>query len=232
MKGIKKYLRNSCFLFLEKIFRIVGMLSILFIITDKLSVDNFGMLSLVFSITFILLSISNFGLHSYTIKKLKENQLIQRYTIINTTILFKFLLSLVLFFCVGILYYFNKENQFYFLFFLSSTALLFQPFSSIETWYESKARVKIYIYSKLVFFFLFFSLMIFFIIQNVPIYYYALLYSLDLFFKTVALIIAFFIEEKENYRFKVEISMFKEIFKNGFILLLSSIGGILNLKID
>ncbi len=231
--AFRKYSVKTILLLVEKVVRLSGLFGIMFIITKQLSEPDFAKISLVFSVTLILISISNYGLHSYTINKLSiARDMMERYTIINSTIFFKYGLSLLLVALLILFCFFFQNNEYSKLLIYSSLSLLFQPFVTLEAWFESFNRITLYVVFKILTFLLFIGLILIFLNTDDPVFYLSFYYVVDIALKVIAMIAAFFIENYRSYSFQIHYGYIRELIRNGYLLMLSSFGAILNLKVD
>jgi len=212
-----KFASNTIYLLFEKIVRLIGSFIIFSEIAKYLGPSQFGLYNYSLAIFAVLLTITNYGIHGLLVKHLClfDKKEANRY--LGSAFLLKFLIGLFCF--VFILCFYpvlfdsplkGKLTS------IICIGLIFHSFSVIECWFEANVQNKIISIIKTIFF----------------IFYLFIIIGAEMVLRSIALIISYQKSGRNIFHFTADLKIIKDLIKNGLPLLLSSIAGVIYLKID
>ncbi|MGY3795226.1 flippase [uncultured Aquimarina sp.] len=228
-----KFTNSAIYLLVEKVIRLIGNFIIFSEIAKYLGPSNFGIYNYSLAVFVILLTIANYGIHSLLVKYLcqKEEQKYDLY--LGSAFAIKFsigLFCLIFIWCSYPLFFEDDiKGQ---LIFIVCLGLVFQSFSVIECWFEAKVENKVVSIIKIIFFLIYAFIIILSIKLGISLVTLCYLYVLEIVLRSIALVISYQKSGRNIFNFKIDRTITKDLLKNGLPLLLSSIAGIIYLKID
>lgn len=228
-----KFASNTIYLLFEKIVRLIGSFIIFSEIAKYLGPSQFGLYNYSLAIFAVLLTITNYGIHGLLVKHLClfDKKEANRY--LGSAFLLKFLIGLFCF--VFILCFYpvlfdsplkGKLTS------IICIGLIFHSFSVIECWFEANVQNKIISIIKTIFFIFYLFIIIGAIQVNISLITLCYLYVLEMVLRSIALIISYQKSGRNIFHFTADLKIIKDLIKNGLPLLLSSIAGVIYLKID
>lgn len=228
-----KFTSSTIYLLLEKIIRLIGNFVVFSEIAKYLGPSKFGIYNYSLAIFAILLTLANYGIHGLLVKHLCLSNETESKSYLGSAFVIKFLIGLLclvfILFSYPIIFDSALKGK---LTLIVCIGLMFQSFSVIECWFEAKAENKTVSFIKVLFFIIYLSIIITSIKLKVSLISLCYLYVLEIVLRSTALIIAYQKSGRSILHFNVDFKIIKYLFKNGFPLLLSSIAGVMYLKID
>lgn len=229
--GLKKYLTNTSWLFVDKIFRMIVSLFLGIWVARYLGVEQFGLLNYVISFFGIFSILATMGIDYILIKKLVENKELKD-KLLGTSLIIKFFGSILLFFTLSIFIQFttnnNETNMYIYILSLSTIVL---SFNVIESFYKSILKSK-YIAIASSFTLLITSIIkICLIVFQMELIYFILLIALEAIIFVIGLLY-FYISHNNIFNWSFDFRIGKEILKESWPLILVGFTTAVYLKID
>lgn len=228
---MKKYLVNSVWILIEKIIRLVVMFIFFSMISQKLSLYDFGIFSLSQTVATLLLGVVIFGFDNVLIKDFTLTD--KKDTLFSTAIISRFILSFFCFVIFAIAIAITDYADLYkFVFIASALCVFFQIQTIYYAYYQATSSSLIITKTSV------FALLISSIIKGVLIYYnfgvvyFALSFSIDYLFSCLFIYI---VSRKRDIRVKIsnfDISTLKYLFKQSFPILISTLIIMVYTRID
>jgi len=228
-ESFEKFFFNTSWGFLEKLFKIINGLFILFFVSKYLKPEGFGELSYLIAILSLLYIISDFGLNDVISKKIVVST--RSNIILNNLFSFRLINSIILI-LVSFLFYYSNFNQFKYLFLLFTLTLIFNSFKVIETYFQAKFQLKKTAIANI--FTLVFSILfkVCLIYNNANLNYFIFSIFLDSIVNSILLYFMYFTYSKVHIKISINSSIYKKYFFEGYLLFFASIFSILILRID
>lgn len=231
-QGFIKYFRNTSWLLIDKILRILATIFVGAWVARFLGPENYGLLTYSNSVIMMFVPIAMFGLNDVTVKELIKN----RYTkseILGTAFTIKLIGGAVAFFLVLIyLAISNQEIRTVYLILLFSPYLLLQSFDVIDFFFQSKVRSKYVVYSRIIALIISNAIKIVFIITQADLIFFAIAMIAELFI--VAMINIYFYHLNHfkllSWRFRKDLGL--KFIKKSWPLLLSGLMYIIYIRVD
>ena len=142
-QGFKKYLFNTNWLFLEKVFRLSVSFFVGIYIARYLGPEKFGMLNYAISFVYLFGAIAGLGLRSILVRELVKGNRERVNQLLGTGFVLQTLGAIVLVLTVnasGALV--NTEDIYFYLILFISLGMLFQSFQVIDFYFQSKVLSK------------------------------------------------------------------------------------------
>ncbi|MEZ9917147.1 flippase [Vibrio breoganii] len=233
-KGFIKYLLNTAWIFSEKILRIILGLSVSILLARYLGPKDFGVYNYSLSIVVLFTALANLGLDKIIVKELVSENL-KPNEIIGTSIILRLISSFFIILTVlFISSYVVKQPNVSLLIVIFSFSILFQSFSVIDFYFQSKVRVKYSSISKSIAFIVCSLLNISFIYFEFSVIQFSYLLVLESILFS-AFLIYFFSKKSESIRIKelkFELSTAKSLLKQSWPMILSGLAVTLYMKVD
>jgi O-antigen/teichoic acid export membrane protein len=233
-KGFKKYLENTSWLFTEKFLKIGIELFVGIWIAKYLGPERFGILSYAQSFVGIFSAIATLGLNSIIVRELvkfpyKENE------IISTAFTLKFFGALITIFLINITINFvHNDKSTNTLIIIISSAVIFQSFNVIDMYFQAKVMSKYIVYANIFSLLLSTIIKILLIINNAPLISFAWIILFDSIILAIGYMYWFINIKKINIIefFKLNLNTAKNLLKDSWPLILSSIVVSIYMRID
>lgn len=233
--NFKTYSLNTFWLLSEKIFRLSINLIVAVWIARYLGPEEFGLFNFAVSFATICFPLINFGLHGILVKELYNTKTEKESNVIlGSSFALKSFMGCLGFVVMLLNWHYNwlGDQSYSQLLLLVSFSFLFQSFTVLESWFESKAENKIPVLLKSILFFVGSVLKIILILEGYELPYFLLVYSLEFLLTGVGLILAYVISGGSILHWKVKVTKIKELVRNSWFLVFSSISAVIYLKID
>ncbi len=146
--SVMKYIHNSSWLLLEKIYKLLVGFFVSIWIIRYLGPENFGVLSYIQSIVAIAGVFVSLGLESIVLREIIKNTQ-NRSIIFSTSIILRFFASLVTILFIYFIQYFVNDNK-YLLLFLLSLSLVFESASILRVSFQEQVQSKYEVYSNFI----------------------------------------------------------------------------------
>ena len=142
MHTIKSFIQrspNTIWMIVEQLLRFVSNFSVAIAITRNFSVDEWGIYSYVFSILFLILSLSKMGMDTVAINEMSKSKNLA--VMMGTASKLMFLISSLCYILVGLFAIFIEKDQVIQSgILLISLSIFFVPFYVIDYFYQSEVK--------------------------------------------------------------------------------------------
>ena len=231
-EGFKKYLKNTSWLFLEKIFRIFAEVFVGIWIARYLGPNDFGLLNYAISFTVLFGALSTLGLDGIVIREIINSpKLTDR--ILGSAFFLKLTGSLIALFLLFIsIKYTSNDNFTNLLIFIIASSLIFKSFNVIDMYFQSKVLSKYVALSNSFALILASIIRVFLILNNSSLISFGYVFVFEALVMMSGYLYFYFKMGNSLTSWKFDISLAKELLKNSWPLMLSSIAIILYMKID
>jgi O-antigen/teichoic acid export membrane protein len=220
---------NTSWGFLEKFFKIINGLFLLFFVSKYLKPEGFGELSYLIAILSILYIINDFGLNDVVSKKIVESTISN--TIVNNLFSFRLINSIILI-SISFLFFYSYLNQYKYIFIFFSLALIFNSFKVIEPYFQSYFQLKKTAISNILTVFFSIIFKIYLIYNNANLNYFIFSIFLDSLINSFLMYLMYFKYSKRHINFSINTSIYKNYLSKGYLLFFASIFSILIMRID
>jgi PST family polysaccharide transporter len=234
MKNIIKVKQNIVWLFIDKIVRLLFSLFLLGKVAIYLQADDFGILNYSIALVGLLSPFISLGIDQILVQYLvnpneKKEEIISSvfYTKVFTSVI-------ILIICVGLGYSNLGYNENFFYVVILSFSLLFIPFDTFDSYYQSLIKSRIPALIRLTIFVFISIVKLYFIVEEKPLLYFVWIILIEGILNYVSVTLFFIINNGLEYlHFKnINIKKIKELIKKSWPLFLSSIAITIYMKID
>jgi O-antigen/teichoic acid export membrane protein len=230
--NIKKYIFNTSWLFVEKVFRLGVGLVVGIWIARYLGPEKFGLLNYAQSMVALFAAISTLGLDNIVIRELVKDK--GRDNVLLGT---SFILKLVGGFAVlGILFNvmsFSGDDAYtQMLVLLVATSTIFQSFNVIDFYFQSKVDSKYVVYAGLFMLCLNTPLKIILLIYDAPLEAFAFAYVAEFILTAIGLVYFYHQQKHSILKWRFKWSAAGVLLKDSWPLILSSISISIGMRID
>lgn len=221
--GFFRYFGNTVWLFTEQILKSVIGLVIGVWIARYLGPEDYGIYSYLIVIFGILNGVARLGTDSILFRELCEHP--QHYhDYLGTALWIRLITALGSILClIGFLTFFGNDHTLNLYLIIISAGIIFQCSDVLEQYFLARVLAKIISICKIIQLCVSSVLKIYCIFNNADLIYFVILYTVDIFFYAIILVVAYKIESNKKIKFKFTISIAKKILKDSWPLLLSTI---------
>jgi len=227
-----KYFKNTSWLFIEKIIRIMISIFMSVWIARYLGPEQFGLLSYVQSFVGLFSAISILGLDSIVVRELvkyKDNQNI----LLGTAFLLRIIGAFAMIFIITIAMYFTSNNQYTnILIYIIASATILQSFNVIDMFFQSEVLSKYVVFANAISLFISTIVKIILLTMEAPLISFAWIVLFDSFILTAGLIY-FYIKNKHaliTWKFDKNIAI--SLLRDSWPLIFSSVAIMIYMRID
>ncbi len=232
LPGFKKYFANTSWLIVEKVFRSVLLLVVGVYVVRYLGPGQFGLLSYAISLFALFSAINTLGLDSIVVRELVKNE-IKRDELLGTAFFLKLAGAFSVLAVLYIVIHFTSSDSLSnLLIFIIASSAIFQSFSVIDFYFQSKVLSKYVVYVQLVLLTVSSCIKLFLIWFQAPLLYFAVVFLVDGIILAIGLTIAY-LSQKLNifdWRFRTELAV--RLLKDSWPLILSGIAVSIYMRID
>lgn len=230
--GFIRYLKNTSWVFAEKILRIIAALIIGVLVTKYLGPRDFGILSYAQSFIAIFMAFSTLGLNSILVRELVKNQS-DRYILLGTSFILQTLGSIVLMTSLIIAISFNNDDTFTnkIIIILGSVTFL-QSFSIIDLYFQSIVKSKLTVITSVIGLIISSILKIILLFIEAPLIYFVYVIVSDSLVLVIGYIFFYWKEQQSIKKWKFSKKKAKELLKDSWPLILSGIIVSIYMKVD
>ncbi len=176
---VKSYLKNSFWMILARGCWIISALSIGIVVARKLGPRDFGIVNYVVAFVGIFSIFVHLGVGSVVTRDLINNtEKVPR--ILGNYTLFRFLATLLMFFCFFIALYFVKDSEIQKYCLIVSIGYIFSPLLSVGVYYSAFVKNHYNAFSELISCFVYNGLRLCAVLLSLPLIYYICIESLQL----------------------------------------------------
>ena len=233
-KGFIKYFKNTSWVFLERITRMIVGLFVGVWVARYLGPERFGLLSYAQSFVGLFSYIAILGLDVIVVRELVKNKNLNE-EIISTVFWLRLMGAFVVLLILAIAINFTSNDTYTnTLIFIIASATIFQSFNVIDLYFQSKVMSKFVVYANIISLFLSSIVKITLILNKAPLVAFAWVILFDSFVLTCGFIY-FYI--KKNLKFKIKnlklkIKTATLLLKDSWPLMLSGMAISIYLRID
>jgi len=231
-KGVYKYLTNTSWLLCERITRMIVGVFVGIYVARYLGPGQFGILSFANSYVALFLVFSNLGLNEILIREL-VNYNDQQKQLLGTSFVLKLIGSVIsIIVLMTVLQLTSNEFKTQYVVFIISCGMIFQSFSVIDLYFQSKVQSKFVVWSQLI------SLVFSAILKLICIYlkkdliWFAVIFLIESIVLAVQLIIFYLKNKLSLIQWKFSFFTAKSLLSKSWKLALSGIAVSIYAKID
>jgi O-antigen/teichoic acid export membrane protein len=225
---IKKINSSLAWVFADKFFRLILILASEILLARYLGPEKFGIYSYIIAIYSLFLAVSSFGLDNNLVKDLIHFP-DQHHLLITSGVLIKLVAGFCAYFIATIWAYYLNPGIVWAIA-LTNIILLFQWLKVYELYYQSQGNFKLIALCTSFTALCFFSLKVFFVLQQHSIISFCIVYILELI--VVGLIILMIYIKDKKILFKLNLMIIRRHLHISWPLVLSGIAVSVTLKID
>jgi O-antigen/teichoic acid export membrane protein len=231
-QGFMKYFKNTSWLFVEKILRMVVGLFVGIWVARYLGPEQFGLLNYAQSFVGLFTVFITLGLDAIVVKELmKKNK--DDDILLGTAFFLKLIGFLFLIILVIISIQFTNNNYIdNLLIIIISFSVVFQSFNVIDFYFQSKVLSKYVVISNTLSLFISSIIKIILILNNASLIYFAIVISVDTFILALGLIYFYKKQNLDFFSWRFNFEKAKFLLKQSWPLILSGIAISLYMKID
>jgi O-antigen/teichoic acid export membrane protein len=233
-QGIIKYLKNTSWLFGEKVLRITVGLFIGIWVARYLGPEQFGLFSYAQSFVGLFSAIATLGLNQIVVRELVRDEN-RKYELIGTAFWLIVMGAVATLVILAIAVNFTSNDQYTnLLIFIIASSTIFQSFNVIDFYFQSKVISKYVVYANTLSLFISSIAKIVLIINEASLIYFAWVVLFDSFILAMGFIYYFL---KKNSKFKVKYMKFRKntalgLLKDSWPLILSGVAVMVYMRID
>lgn len=232
-KGLSVQVKNMIWLFADKLIRLGGGLLVITLLARHLGPENFGLLNFSLAFVAIFSAVATLGLKDIVIRELAYHPK-ERNEILGSTFFLSVIGSIVCYVIMILLIHYLKplDTELIFIIFILGITIFFKPADVVSFWFESKTKSKYTVIAQNISFIIFAVIKILLIFLNAPLnlIIYAIVGEAIL----VALLLTTIFFFKSGFILKLTATKqkVKNLFKDGWPVLISSIAIILYMRVD
>jgi O-antigen/teichoic acid export membrane protein len=230
---LKRIIANINWLFLDKVIQMAIALFVSVWIIRYLGPEKYGVLSYAIAFVYLFSFISKLGLDSIVIREIVKNPL-KKEEILGTAFFLKFVGGIVAFILSTAAIYFFKSGDNFSLRIVAVLALgfIFQSSDVIDYWFQSRVESKFIVFVRNISSVVSSLIKIFLIVAKASLFFFAGAILLESVVSSIGLIFLY-VSKKENiFKWKIKLFKAKELLKDSWPLILSSVAVIIYMKID
>jgi len=231
-QGFIMYLKNTSWLFGEKILRMTIGIFVAIWIARYLGPNQFGLLSYAISFVGLFTAISTLGLDNIIVRELVKNNF-NRDSLLGTAFYLRlFGATLVLFFLVIALQISSINYETKYLIYIIASSTIFQSFNVIDFYFQSKIISKYIVYANVITFFISSILKVIFILNEASLITFAYLMLFDSFLVACGYLYYYHSKQLSINKWAFDMNIAIALIKDSWPLIFSGIIVSLYMKID
>lgn len=232
-QGVLRYLKNTSWLLVEKILRIIVGLFVGIWVARYLGPEQFGLFSYALSFVGIFTAFATLGLDGIVVRELVKNDG-RRDELVGTAFFLKVIGAISVLLVLTMAIEFTSNDRYTnILVFIIASATIFQSFNAIDFYFQSRVLSKYVVYANIISLFLSSTVKISLILYEAPLIAFAWVVLFDSLVLALGLIFFFF--KKSDFRLKhvrFSSSVATSLLKDSWPLVLSGIVISIYMKID
>lgn len=230
--GFNKYLKNTLWLFMTYGVRLFTGFFVGLWLARYLGPTEYGIYNYVISLTSIFITIATFGTTEIIVKKLLSDPAESNVNLKSGFDL-RMLLSLILYIILGAYaYFFEKNSDVQMFIFISSTAIFFQPFEVVESFFRARVLARKSSISRMVQLCISAIGRILLIVYRAPLTWFYLLFVFDSIFYAMLMLWSYLKENPNFLNVRASSALTKEIFKESFPLMIIAVTTLMLARFD
>jgi len=231
---LRKILTNINWLTFEKFLKIFISVFVFAWVARYLGPEKFGQMNYAIAFVMLFSFLSSLGLENILVREIVAKP-DKKSEYLGSAFLASFFGSLLLMFIASIAIFFIEPENFtiQIFVFIIAFAYIFKPFNVIDFWFQSQVQSKYSAYSRSIAFFIVSSFKIVLILTQAPLIFFIFVFASEFLF--VAILLIYFYYKKGAIPFKkweANAKTIKELLKDSWPLMLSSIAMIIYMRID
>lgn len=233
-KVFLKYLKNTSWLFISKIFSFITVIFINVYIANYLGPSKYGLLIYSSSIVIMFLPIAMIGLNDLIVKELvKTKEKTEINNVLGTAFFLKLLFGFISLILLAIFVLtFQDDYQTRCLIAIFSFYLLLQSFEVLDFFFQSRVRSRFVVFGRIIALFVTGIIKILLIVYKAELALFAFAMVLELLLTNIIVICFFYKNEFSFFSWKFKKSLAKSLLKRSWPLFLSGLMFVVYIKID
>jgi len=231
-QGLRKYLANTSWLMVERIFRMVVMLFVGIYIARYLGPENFGLLSYALSFSGLFLALATLGLDGIVVRELvKEPE--QRDKLLGTAFWLKLGGTAIMWIMItAVAPVMGHDTQTNILIAICALAAVFQAFNVIDFNFQAEVRSRYVVHAQLIQLVISSTVKLIFIAIEAPLAWFAWAFCLDALLLASGLVVMYWRKSGNPFYWKWNLQIAAKLLRNCWPLILSGVVISIYMKID
>lgn len=230
--NFSKYFKNTSWLFLEKVFRLVIGVFIGIWIARYLGPESFGLFSYAISFVGIFIAVATLGLDGIIVKELVKGD-VDRDVLIGTAFGLRLIGSFFVILLLSISIQFTSNDfQLNIYIFIIASSTIFQSFNVIDYYFQSQVISKYAVYSNMISMAISSCIKVFLIINEADLIAFIYLVLFDSFILSLGLIYFYIKNKMQIFAWSFDLHIALSLLKNSWFLILSGIVSSVYMQID
>ena len=228
-----KIIRNSSWMVGDKVFTMIIGVFVTAIVARYFGPESYGQFNYALSFVTLFTALSTLGLETLTVKAIVDKDQDEG-TILCTSLVLRVIGGIILTFIAVILIRLIEPNDSntHILVFILSLTMVFKALEVIEYWIQAHQRAKISSVVRIVAYVIIAGFKIGMVLLGGNLIHFALIHMLNVIIIGIGLIIAYFRNREEKFKWKVDMSYAKSILSQSWYLILSGLMATLYMQID
>ena len=228
-----KIIKNSSWLVGDKVFTMIIGVFVTAIVARYFGPESYGQFNYALSFVTLFTAFSTLGLETLTVKAIVDKEQDEG-TILCTSLVLRVIGGIILTFIAVILIRLIEPNDSntHILVFILSLTMVFKALEVIEYWIQAHQRAKISSVVRMTAYVIIAAFKIGMVLLGGNLIHFALIHMLNVIIIGIGLIIAYFRNREEKFKWKVDIDYAKSILSQSWYLILSGLMVTLYMQID
>ena len=228
-----KIIKNSSWMVGDKVFTMIIGVFVTAIVARYFGPESYGQFNYALSFVTLFTALSTLGLETLTVKAIVDKDQDEG-TILCTSLVLRVIGGIILTFIAVILIRLIEPNDSntHILVFILSLTMVFKALEVIEYWIQAHQRAKISSVVRIVAYVIIAGFKIGMVLLGGNLIHFALIHMLNVIIIGIGLIIAYFRNREEKFKWKVDMSYAKSILSQSWYLILSGLMATLYMQID
>lgn len=231
-ESFKKYLKNTSWLFTEKIIRLVITFGVGILIIRYLAPEEFGLLSYAMSYVGIFASISSLGIDSILTRELVKEPSRKDY-LLGTAFTLKLIGAVIATVLLIVILPITKNDSFTnVMILIIASATFFQSFNIIDFYFQSKVLAKYSVFAQSSSFLLSSTIKLLLIVFKAPLIFFAIVILVEAILLAVGFVIVYRSQKLRIFDWRADKSLAFQILNDSWPLILSGVVIAIYMKIS
>ena len=231
-QGFMKYFKNTSWLFMEKILRIIVGLFIGIWLARYLGPEQFGLFSYAQTLVSLVAIIASFGLDNIVVRELVKNQKNQD-SILGTAFALKFIGSIITFIVIFFLTKFmDYDGLTNLLLLIIASSTIFTTLQVIDFYFQAKVLSKYSVYANIGSIFLSMIFKILLLVFEAPLLYFAVAIFIENLLLAIFYLYYYYQNKLSIKKWNINIEILKNLFHDSWPFILSAFAVAIYMKID
>lgn len=228
-----KIIKNSSWLVGDKVFTMIIGVFVTAIVARYFGPENYGKFNYALSFVTLFTAFSTLGLETLTVKAIVDKEQNEG-TILCTSLLLRVIggIFLTIIAIILIRIFEPNDNNVHILVLILSLTMVFKALEVIEYWIQAHQKAKISSVVRMAAYMIIAAFKIGMVLLGGNLIHYALIHMLSVTIIGIGLVIAYFRNREEKFKWKVDISYAKSILSRSWYLILSGLMVTFYMQID